>query len=355
MSDKKDKKINYKIKDKKESGRELTVDILVAKKDFANLRSEALKNISKEIEIKGFRKGMAPEKMVVSAVGEMKIATEQAYQAINEILPIMIEEEKIDALTSPQISITKISPDDDLEFKAIFILMPTIELPDYKKIAKAVKKSDAIEVTEKEINDYVDYVRKNRAQAEYMRRQTAGEKVEESEKEKLPELNDEFVKTLGNFKDVSDFKNQLKENLLSEKQDKEKNRRRTEIIEKIIDDAKIDLPEILIQEEQERMLQQYQSDIERIGIKFEDYLKEIKKTIEDLKKEWHTDAVKRSKMNLILPKIAIAEKIKPDAHRLEHEMKHIIEHHKDVEPEQARSYFNFVLTNEAVFEFLENI
>ncbi|HMP67381.1 MAG TPA: trigger factor [Candidatus Paceibacterota bacterium] len=348
-------KIEYKIKEKKETNVDMTLEISVSKKVMDTFRSPAIKKIGKEIEIKGFRKGMAPEKMIVSTVGEMKITEEQSYQIINQLLPTLVEEEKINALTSPQISITKISPSDDLEFKAVFILMPKINLPDYKKIARAVKKSEEVKITEKEISDYIDYIRKNRAESDYMRRKTSGEKVDESEKNKLPELNDEFIKTLGNFKTVSEFKKELEKNMLEEKTSKEKNRRRTEIIEKIIAEAKIDLPELIVQEELERMLQQYQSDIEKIGIKFEDYLKEIKKTINDLKKEWHTDAVKRSKMNLILPKIALEEKIKPDAHRLEHEMKHVIEHHKDVDQNNARLYFTHILTNEAVFEFLENL
>ncbi len=346
---------NYKLVSKKEEGRELTIEVSVEKSFVDSLREKTIKKIGKDIEIKGFRKGMAPEKMIVDSVGDFKIFEEQAYSALHEILPVIMLDEKIDALTSPKISITKISPSDNFEFKATFTLMPTIELPDYKKIAKNIKPQTKIEVTEKEVSDYIDYIRKNRAEAEYMKKKTAGERVEESDKNKLPEFNDEFVKTLGKFSGVEDFKKQLSENMKTEKEVQEKNKRRTEIIEKIIDESKVDLPEILIDEEKTRMINQYRNDIERIGIKFEDYLKEIKKSEEDLKKEWHTDAVKRSKMNLILPKIANVEKITADKERLEHEMKHIVEHHKDVDPEVARVYLSHVLTNEKVFEFLENI
>jgi FKBP-type peptidyl-prolyl cis-trans isomerase (trigger factor) len=346
---------NYKLKSKKEEGRELTIEVSVEKSFVDSFREKTIKNIGKDIEIKGFRKGMAPEKMIVETVGDLKIFEEQAYTALHEVLPVIMLDEKIDALASPKIAITKISPSDDFEFKATFILMPTIELADYKKIAKSIKPSGKIEITEKEVDDYIEYIRKNRAEAEYMKRKTAGEKVEEADKNKLPEFNDEFVKTLGKFSDVNDFKKQLTENMKTEKEVQEKNKRRTEIIEKIIDDSKVDLPEILIVEEKDRMLNQYRSDIERIGIKFEDYLKEIKKTEDDLKKEWHTDSVKRAKMNLILPKIANAEKIIADKDRLEQEMKHIVEHHKDVDENVARAYLSHVLTNEKVFEFLENI
>ncbi len=346
---------NYKIKDKKEDGRELTIDVIVENNFVKSFREKTIKKIGKDIELKGFRKGMAPEKMIVESVGDLKIFEEQAYTALHEVLPVIMLEEKIDALTSPKISITKISPSDDFEFKATFTLMPTVELADYKKIAKGIKSISKVEITEKEINDYIDYIRKNRAEAEFMKKKTSGEKVEEADKEKLPELNDEFVKTLGKFNNVDDFKKQLSENMKTEKEVQEKNKRRTEIIEKIIDESKVDLPEVLIDEEKQRMINQYKSDIERIGIKFDDYIKEIKKTEDDLKKEWHTDAVKRAKMNLILPKIAHEEKIVADKDRLEHEMKHIVEHHKDVDENVARVYLSHVLTNEKVFEFLENL
>ena len=305
--------------------------------------------------MKGFRKGTAPEKMIIEKVGEMKIFEEQAYAALHEILPVIMLNEKIEALTSPKIAVTKISPDDDFEFKATFTLMPTVELPDYKKIAKEVKPADKTEVTEKEVNDYIDYIRKSRAEAEFMKKKTSGEKVDDSEKEKLHELNDEFVKTLGKFSTLDEFKKQLSENMKAEKEIQVKNKRRTEIIEKIIEKAKVELPDILIEEEKNRMINQYKADIERVGIKFEEYLGQIKKSEDDLKKEWHTDAVKRAKMNLILPKIAAEEKITPDEKRLETEMKHLVEHHKDVDEKVARVYLSHVLTNEKVFEFLENL
>jgi FKBP-type peptidyl-prolyl cis-trans isomerase (trigger factor) len=346
---------NYKLKSKKEEGRELTIEVLVEKNFVDSFKEKTIKKIGKDIELKGFRKGMAPEKMIIENVGDLKIFEEQAYTALHEILPVIMLDEKIDALTSPKISITKISPSDDFEFKATFTLMPTIELADYKKIAKSINPSGKIEITEKEVEDYIEYIRKNRAESEYMKKKTAGEKVDDSDKNKLPEFNDDFVKTLGKFSGVDDFKKQLTENMKNEKVANEKNKRRTEIIEKIIDESKVDLPEVLIEEEKDRMMNQYRSDIERIGIKFDDYLKEIKKTVEELKKDWHTDAVKRSKMNLILPKIAGAEKIVADKDRLEQEMKHIVEHHKDVDENVARVYLSHVLTNEKVFEYLENL
>lgn len=351
MSD--DKKYTIKNKEKKNS--EAKLEIEVSKDYVETFKDSAIKSLGKDVEVKGFRKGKVPADKLISHLGEMKIWEEQAYQALHEILPTIILNEKIEALTSPQIAVTKIAPGANLEFKATFALMPKIELADYKKIAAGVKVAEKAEATDKEVDEYIDYIRKQRAEAEFVQKKTAGEEVKEEDKNKLPELNDEFVKTLGDFKNVEDFKKQLKENLQQEKEVQSKNKRRTEIIEKIIEESKIDLPDIIIEDEKNRMLQQYRADIERMGIKFEDYIKQLKKTEEDLKKEWHTDSVKRAKMNLILPNIAKEEKLQPNQEKLEHELKHIREHHKEVDEHHAKHYLSHVLTNEAVFEFLENL
>ena len=60
-------------------------------------------------------------------------------------------------------------------------------------------------------------------------------------------------------------------------------------------------------------------------------------------------------MNLILPKIAQAENIKPDAEKIEEEVKHIKEHHKEADENNLRIYVASILVNQKVFEFLESL
>lgn len=355
----KDLKKVYTIKNEEKKNGELTLLISV-KSDFVNnFREKAIKSAGKDLEVKGFRKGSAPEKVVVDTVGEMKILEEQAYQSLYEIVPYIVIEQKIEALTHPKISITKIADGSDLEFKATFALIPDVEIPDYKKIAKGVERVKKVEVSDKEVDEYIDYIRKQKAQAEFMKKKTSGkpgsDKLDPKEAEKLPELNDEFIKTLGEFKDVSDFKKQLKENMLRDKEVKAKQSRRIGIIDKIVEETKVDMPDILVEEELERMKRQFEMDIERYGIKIDDYLKEIKKTPEDLKKEWRPDAIKSAKTHLILPKIAAAEKISPDMKKVEEEVKHLQSHHKDINPDHARAYVTHALANEMVFQFLEEL
>jgi len=349
---------NYKILNKEEKNKQLTAEIEISIDFVDSFKTKAIKLIGKEVELKGFRKGTAPEKMVVDYVGEAKIFDEMAFEAVNEILPIIMIEEKINSLTQPEISITKIAPKNPVIFKASFILMPEIALADYKKIAKSFEKIEKVELDEKEINDYIEYLRKSRGESEALKNKTAGgieaKDAEGKTELVLPDFNDEFVKTLGNFKDVEDFKKQLRENMTAEKERQTKEKRRIQIVEKIIEESKVELPDILIEEELDRMLDQFNSDIKNMRIEPAEYLKEIKKTENDLRGEWKADATKRAKMNLILPKIALEEKIEADPEKVEHEAHHLAEHHK-VDETRAKQYVEYVLRNEAVLKFLEEL
>lgn len=346
---------NYKIKEQKTEKGELSLLIEIEKSFLDKFREAGVKAAGKNLEVKGFRKGTAPEKIVIENLGEMAIVQEQAYISLNEILPQIVVNEKIQAITNPKIEITKISASDNLEFKAIFTLMPEVKLPDYKKITKEIKPEEKVEVTDKEIDEYIEYIRKQRAEADYIQKKTTGEEVDEKDKDKLPEFDEEFVKTLGDFKGVDDFKKQLKENMLKEKETKSLQSRRIKILEGIVEKTDVEIPDILIEEEVERMYQNFKAQIEGMKINFEEYLKQIKKKEEDLRKDWRADALKRVKVDLILPKIAKEEDLKPDQKKIDDELEHIKEHHKEINVDHARIYITHGLTNEKVFEFLEEL
>ncbi len=360
MSDKNKKNVDYKIIKKEEKNKTAVLEIEIPYESLLSHREKSVKALGEHVEIKGFRKGSAPTKMVEEHIGDMTIMEEMAQRAIYEILPLLVEQEKIEALTQPRIAVTKIAKDNPLVFKAEFILMPEITLPDYKKIAKSVKKDEEVKLEDKEVEEYIEYLRNARAEAEYMKKKTSADPAERELAEKAgkaiaPEFNDDFVKTLGNFKDVDDFKKQLSENMLKDKKAKAAQKVRLEIIEKIISESKCDIPDILIDEEIANMMHQFKHDLENAKINFEDYMKEIKKTEEEMKTAWRPDAEKRVKMNLIIPKIAIAEKIEADPKLVEHEVKHLKEHYKDISDAQATSYVAHMLRNDAVFKFLEEI
>jgi len=330
------------IKIKKLENSEIEIEGEISADEFETNRKESIKKLSTNVEISGFRKGNVPENILVQKIGEMPILEEMAERTIAKAYPKILIEQKIDAIGRPEVFITKIAKGSPLGFKIKTATMPEIELADYKKISANSPKSDEVTVDKKEVSDAIDNILK-------MRKQQG-----DSKEEKPPELTDEFVKTLGDFKNVNDFKDKVKENIRKEKETKAQQKRRMETMDKIINDSKIILPNIIVESELDKMMGQFEGDISRMGLKFDEYLKHIKKTKEELRKEWQTDAEKRSKVQIILNKISTAENIRAKDEDIEREAKIILEHYKDADIDRAKIYVETILTNEKVFEFLES-
>jgi FKBP-type peptidyl-prolyl cis-trans isomerase (trigger factor) len=173
----------------------------------------------------------------------------------------------------------------------------------------------------------------------------------------IPELTDELVKTLGmpgQFEDVAGFKAKIKEHLGIEKKREVEAKHRAALTDKIIEGSTFELPDILMESEMAQMFGQMEEEIKRAGLSVEDYLKHMKKTRDDLKKEWSPVASKRARLQLVLNEIAKLEKIEPDQVALEAETKQLMDQHKNADPIRVRVYVASVLQNEAVMKFLES-
>ncbi len=321
------------------------------------MREKANKKLKESVQLPGIRKGHAPEGLIAQKVGEGSILEEAAENALTEEYPNILEEHKIDAIGRPEITITKIGVGSDMEFKVKTSLMPEIKLSDYKKTAKKIfaKEDKEVEVTEKEINDVIDTIRNNIAHEKV--HADAGGGTEHNHREvtdaDLPEVNDDFIKMLGDFKDLEDFKSKIKENISKEKEIKGKDKKRTEALEKIMEESTIDLPKIIIDGELDKMSAQFKDDIAQSGLTFEGYLKHIKKTEDELRMEWKDTAVKRAKSQVILNEIAKAENIAPKEDEVKKEMENILAHYKEADRFRVRMYVETFMTNEMVFKFLE--
>jgi len=331
---------------------EITAEI--SKEALETYKNKAFKKLKEIAEMPGFRKGHVPDEKLKEKIGEIGILEDAGEMAINDCVVEILAESKINFLGRPEISINKIAVGAPFEFKIKITVMPEVKLADYKKIAKKENEKEVKveEVSEKQIEETIEEIRKMYAQQNHSH--APGEKHVEGEKMDLPEINDEFVKKLGDFKDVVDFKAKLKENIGKEKEQKAKDKKRIAILEKITADSKIEMPKILIESELDKMEGQFKTDIAQMGLQPDDYLKHIKKSWDDLKKEWRPDAEKRAKTQLILQKISLEEKIEPKKEDMEKEIKHLMEYYKDADPERVRAYVEMILVNEAVIQFLEN-
>lgn len=347
----------YTVKITKLPKSEIEIEGEIDAEAFEVFYNEALKHLGEHIEIDGFRKGKVPESILVSKIPEIKILEEMAEHALAKYYPEIVESEKLDVITRPQIAITKLARKNPLAFKITTSVFPEVKLADYKKIANKIiseitEAEKSNEVSEEEVENTIMDIRKSRSPKKHI---AEASEITEENKEELPPFDDEFVKALGPFENVEDFKDKLRINLKLEKENQNKERTRLKIIEKIIDESELDVPEILVDSEVNKILFRMESDITTMGLKFEDYLKHLNKTIEDLKKEFRPDGEKKAKLALVLNEISKVEKISPDEQEVEREIQMILEHYKDADPERARAHVEQVLTNEKIFKFLENI
>ena len=161
----------------------------------------------------GFRKGHVPEGVLLKNIGEQVVTEDMAHRALQDEYTTIIKENKIDAIGQPEVTITKLAPGNPLGFKIKVAVMPDMTLPDYKKIAaKHNKKKETITVEDKEVDETIAEIQKMHNKS--VEKKTEGEDSTEKKEEKEtppPPLTDDFVKTLGDFKTVDDFKKKLRD------------------------------------------------------------------------------------------------------------------------------------------------
>lgn len=353
---------NYKIlNEEKLEKSQIKLTVEIDEKVVSQYEEKALEDIAKDVKIDGFRPGKVPANMVKEKVGELAIREQASRYAIQDVLFPIIEEKKIKPIMEPAISLNKLAVGAPVEFSMILTVVPEVELADYKKIAQSITEEKVEEVTDEEFDTHLERIRTSYAHnMRQVHDHKEGEDCDDCKKEpELPELNDEFVKKLGDFKDVEDFKKQIRTSMQEEKDMQAKHKRREAIVTKIIEESKVDLPDVLIDQELGAMLAQLEQDVARMGIqKLEDYYTAINKTAEDIKNEWRPDAEKRAKMNSILPAIAKAEKITPDEEEVKKQIEGIKEVHlkgQEVDDFKLRVYVEGVMVNEAVLKFLEEV
>lgn len=187
-------------------------------------------------------------------------------------------------------------------------------------------------------------------------------KINLVQEKQIPEINDEFAKSLGNFSDLHKLRENFKEGMEKELEQKNHDQWRTDAIEKIVSISEMEVPDLLLEGELDKMMAEFEQNIAQMGMDMQTYLENIKKSKEDLRKSWNETGEKRVKAAMVLREIANAEEIKVEAQEIEEEMNKVLAHYKsvpdmekNVDMERLHNYVQGVLTNEKVFKFLESL
>ena len=308
-------------------------------------KKQVLKEVRENFEAPGFRKGHAPENVVEEQVPASHVLEQAAHRALEEAYPSIVQEEKLEVLSAPSFSVTKLAPGNPLGFVLTVGLFPKVKLPNYKSVAKSIYKSAAIEdVTEQEMKDTINQLLTMRAM---------NLPQDENKKPELPELTDDFVKTLGDFKDVSDFKKKLKENMQVEKNNIERRKLRERLAHELVLKANCPLSSLTIQSELSLAKARFENDIKKQNLTKEEYFEKTKQKEEDFWKKQEEYIEEHLKTKIILKEISKAEELKADEKLVQTEIMRLKQNFPDQNDAALKNYVTEALVNDAVLNFLE--
>ncbi len=207
-----------------------------------------IETVAKEANIKGFRKGKAPKKVVEKNIDKQAVYQEILKSLITDLYVETIKEHQLKPIVNPQISVNSMEEGKDWQIKAVTCEFPKIELGDYKQAVKKELAVDKIWVPGKD--------KENK------------EKATDNENQKL----DKVFKAL-------------------------------------LENVKFSIPAVLLQEEVNRMLSRLIEQTSKLGLTVEQYLTSIGKNPDQIKEEYQQQAEQTLKLELILSAIADDQKI----------------------------------------------
>ncbi len=384
--------MKYEVKPMEKSQVELT--IIVEPADYKKEMDAAAVRISQRAAIKGFRPGKATYDTVKQQVGEIRIIEEAMQSIVEKNFFNATKEAKLDTVGMPQITVTKIAPGNDLEFKAVVGLLPKIKLGDFGSVKI---KHQAKEISDKDVdavlNDlkkmqtkeilkngvatkedklvvnlemFLDKVPVDGGQApnhqvylnephyipglaeqlvgvkkddirefnlkfpkDHYQKNLAGKdidfkvKINDVFELQNPPLDDEFAKSLGQ-ENMEKLKTILRENLISDAKHKDDQKVEIEILDNLIEASEISVvPDVLINAEKNKIFHELKNSLGSQGIEMEQYLKDLKKSEEDIYKDFTEQALRRVKAALVSRQIALENKIEADKKDIDEEVKMI--------------------------------
>lgn len=317
---------------------------------FSSYEKKALERLLPHIEVAGFRKGNVPEAIAKKQLGDELILSDMAELAIQELYPTILEEKKIDAIGRPSVAITKLARENALGFTLTTAVLPDIKLPDYKKLAKNAPAIAEVSTTEEEIDKVIEDLRQMRAYGH------VHDSTDHSHghTEPLPEVDDAFAQSFGAFKTVADLRAKIKENVLREKDQNEKDKRRIAIMDSIITETTFAVPALILQSEQEKMIAQIESDVARSGMEFQAYLDHTKKTKEDLMNEFKPEAERRARFQMLINAIAKDLDIKTTDEEVDKEAEKLMAQYPGADLARTKAFADMMLVNEKILSILES-
>lgn len=229
----------------------IKLTITIPWSEIKKVYEKALEKKAKEIEMPGFRKGKAPLTLAKKKIGKEPLFKETLQEILPQAYTKAAAEHQLNPIIQPRVQVIIMDEDKDWQFEVTTCEKPKISLGNYQEEVKNSLRAPKIIVPGKEEKE-----------------------KKKSENEKLKELFETLLKAV-----------------------------------------KIELPQILIEEEVNRLLSSLLEQINKLGLTLDAYLNSTKKTTEQLKQEYQERAERTLKLEFILS--AITEDLKVEVEEKE--------------------------------------
>jgi len=357
---------SYTIKER--SATDVTVQVKVEAQAVQQGIEEVYRRYGREARIPGFRKGRVPRAFLDSRFGREMFLEEAQKTLEEEHVPQAVSALELHPITPPTVNEVVFNEGEAFVFEASFSVFPEFELPEYrglglvKKPGQKVTEEDvraALEEVrrqfatlapkeEKTVNDG-DIVRVRQDKEEWDARaetedpvtatligHRVGETVEinldlpegrgmhaalsilELKEVILPEVDDELAKDAG-YDSLVALQEDIKDKLAKARAEKQEHTEKTELLDRIVDQLALPLPEALVEKLSEEELQRLKKNLghPRSPLTFEDYLKDQGKSEEGVRSDYRDRVARRIRRELVLQKLSEEEGITIDDAELE--------------------------------------
>ena len=145
--------------------------------------------------------------------------------------------------------------------------------------------------------------------------------IKEIKVKEYPELDDDFAQDVSEFDTLDEYKEDIKKNLTEKKEKEAEAEKESKVIEAILNDAEMDIPEKMVEAQAEQMLEEFAQNIAMQGISFEQYLQFTGATVDQMKEQVKPQAQARVESSLVLEAVVKAENIEATEEEVEEEIK----------------------------------
>lgn len=149
--------------------------------------------------------------------------------------------------------------------------------------------------------------------------------IKEIKVKEYPELDDDFAQDVSEFDTLEEYKADIKKNLEEKKVKDAESEKESQVIEAIVKDSEMDIPEKMIEAQAQQMVEEFAQNIAMQGISFEQYMQFTGSTVDQITEQVRPQAQARVESSLVLEAVVKAENIEATEEELKEEIKGMAE------------------------------